>query len=377
MPESFFKKVLLYLDWYDQEICRGVAECCREHGLTLNQTYTFTRIQPTHMTFDGIICGFSRGKKKHNQFLLDQPENIPMVNIDEITVERECPQVLTDDQRIGQLQAEHLLACGYQTFIYAGSHVGYHIKRYQSFRDTLNNTGCDCHLLFLQDFTDHDELVHWITGKGEVIGIAGSDIHALTLIELLSHHNIKIPHEVGIIGADNRADIYDFTPQATLTSVDTNLYQLGYQATLLLINLFQGYATPPPPVSLIPPAGVIKRESTSRDSLQNDDMALALKIARTQYHTPIQAKDLLVYAKCSWPTLCKEFQKATGRNPSDYLTHLRVKKAKKLLAETDLKTYDIAEQCGYQGNVQFLRAFKRVTGINCTEYKQSLSGNQK
>jgi YesN/AraC family two-component response regulator len=64
------------------------------------------------------------------------------------------------------------------------------------------------------------------------------------------------------------------------------------------------------------------------------------------------------------------FKDKTGVNFSDYLTELRILKAKHLLLHSDQRIQDIAEQVGYLNANSFTRMFKKVTGITPGEYKR-------
>lgn len=54
----------------------------------------------------------------------------------------------------------------------------------------------------------------------------------------------------------------------------------------------------------------------------------------------------------------------------DYLTDVRIKKAMKLLEETDLKVQDIGSEVGYFNSNYFIRLFKKKTGRTPGEYRQ-------
>ena len=63
------------------------------------------------------------------------------------------------------------------------------------------------------------------------------------------------------------------------------------------------------------------------------------------------------------------FKEVTGKNYIDYLTLMRMNKAKKLLRETHLKTYEISEQIGYTTAKYFCTLFRRNFGITPTDYR--------
>ncbi|HHX59542.1 MAG TPA: response regulator [Epulopiscium sp.] len=63
------------------------------------------------------------------------------------------------------------------------------------------------------------------------------------------------------------------------------------------------------------------------------------------------------------------FKKETGLTFTTYLTKTRIDQAKKLLRNTDLKTFDIGNQVGYSQGHYFSYVFKKNTGISPTEYR--------
>lgn len=75
-------------------------------------------------------------------------------------------------------------------------------------------------------------------------------------------------------------------------------------------------------------------------------------------------------------TLSKAFKQIIGINFIDYLTELRIEKAKDLLIHSDIKINDIAESVGYRHSY-FNRIFKKQIGIPPSQYrKQNQDTNQ-
>ena len=64
------------------------------------------------------------------------------------------------------------------------------------------------------------------------------------------------------------------------------------------------------------------------------------------------------------------FKKETGQNFMDYLTELRMNKAKELLCSDESSVQDVADQIGYRDLKYFSRLFKKTTGISPSEYKK-------
>jgi AraC-like DNA-binding protein/ligand-binding sensor protein len=70
---------------------------------------------------------------------------------------------------------------------------------------------------------------------------------------------------------------------------------------------------------------------------------------------------------------CKLFKKATGLNFTEYLSQLRIEKAKNLLLNPNLRVSEIAYEIGFQSLTHFNRVFRRIAGQSPTNYRKRLS----
>lgn len=69
--------------------------------------------------------------------------------------------------------------------------------------------------------------------------------------------------------------------------------------------------------------------------------------------------------------LGKIFSKAVGENFNNYVDHIRIEHAKKLILENKLKVYEISEQVGYKNVDYFHKKFKKYVGISPAEYRKN------
>ena len=69
----------------------------------------------------------------------------------------------------------------------------------------------------------------------------------------------------------------------------------------------------------------------------------------------------------------KIFKEETGVNFIEYLTNIRIDKAKELLSRTDHSMKEICAMCGYSDPNYFSRSFKKNVGVTPTEYKEGKS----
>ena len=71
--------------------------------------------------------------------------------------------------------------------------------------------------------------------------------------------------------------------------------------------------------------------------------------------------------------LSRLFKNLKGVSPMEYLTNLRINKAKELiLSDSDLSLKEVAEISGYMDQFYFSRIFKTITGKSPSEYKNDI-----
>ncbi|MBT2756641.1 response regulator [Mesobacillus foraminis] len=70
--------------------------------------------------------------------------------------------------------------------------------------------------------------------------------------------------------------------------------------------------------------------------------------------------------------ISRKFKQEFNENISDYIVKYRIRKAKSLLKNDQLKIYEIASMVGYQDDKYFRKVFKKVEGITPNEYRLGL-----
>ncbi len=93
---------------------------------------------------------------------------------------------------------------------------------------------------------------------------------------------------------------------------------------------------------------------------------------RTHFGGEIALEDLAAEAGYSAYHFCREFGRATGETPFQYVTRLRMEEAARLLkAEPERLVVQVAFDVGYAGAGAFATAFKRHHGLTPTQYRRT------
>ncbi|MDF2724290.1 MAG: transcriptional regulator, AraC family [Paenibacillus sp.] len=86
------------------------------------------------------------------------------------------------------------------------------------------------------------------------------------------------------------------------------------------------------------------------------------------YQEPLTLEALAQLVGLSVSHYSRLFKKVIGYSPIDYLTHLRMDRAKELLMMYDYRLKSIAHSVGYNDEFYFSRIFKKVVGLSPREY---------
>lgn len=88
----------------------------------------------------------------------------------------------------------------------------------------------------------------------------------------------------------------------------------------------------------------------------------------------IKREDVSAYVYLNPDYLTRIFKKETGMSITEYTINERIKIAKKLLENTNMPVSSIALRVGYANFSHFAKTFRKHTGMNPIEFKNSLKG---
>jgi len=97
----------------------------------------------------------------------------------------------------------------------------------------------------------------------------------------------------------------------------------------------------------------------------------AYRYIREHYAENIGTADIARHVRLSRSYLSDLYSRETGETLAETITRVRIEEACRLLDESDLKVYEVAEAVGFADGKSFARAFKRLVGCSPKEYMRS------
>jgi AraC-like DNA-binding protein len=97
---------------------------------------------------------------------------------------------------------------------------------------------------------------------------------------------------------------------------------------------------------------------------RNTDLRLvqeARALVESLLETGLNVSSLADHLHVSRQSLLSAFKAETGLTPSDYIQQARLDRARRLLAQTDLKVGAVSRACGYGNEKYFYRRFRELT----------------
>ena len=147
------------------------------------------------------------------------------------------------------------------------------------------------------------------------------------------------------------------------------------QSTLRMLDSLAGYNLPDTFefwFSLFNDVVMQYRLENSQRAVQTDEVILrAVKRMQAHYHEKLDLTDIAMRCNLSYPQFIRRFKKAMHTTPSDYVTSLRLHKAKTLLTASELQIREVAFSCGFESEYYFSKFFKKHIGVSPLSFKKT------
>ena len=331
---------------------------------------------------DGVICRVTDPRVAE---ILNRA-GMPAIDLNDLHDDLGFVHIWSDHRAIGRMAAEHLIDRGFRTLAFCGfSDQRWSHLRLEGFRRQAADAGLEVTVFesdwFGPDAPDweacQEQLKAWLKAFQPPFAVmACNDLRGQQVLDAARRAGLAVPEEVGVIGVDDDALLCDLC-DPPLSSVRPNPEEVGYRAAQQLDALMARRRTGEPgsfethsPEILVPPLGVTTRQST--DILAIDDPALAavLRLIRVRACEGLTIPTIVKHSGMSRTRLERRFREALGRTLQEEIRGMQMKRARELLAETDLSLEKIAPLVGFSQASYLSHAFKREEGESPREYRR-------
>jgi LacI family transcriptional regulator len=382
------RKVALLVEWsrtYGRGVLRGIGQYVQAHGRwTIYHTERkLSEAAPSWLRKwqgDGIIARIESRKLAAQIRQL----GLPAVDLFEHEDTGAIPAVLTDNETIARLAAEHLMERGLRQFAYCGLPGVYSSdERRRWFVRRLAGAGHEVHVYspprrrrgtLIAASEDYelqceDALASWLRSLPKPVGLmACNDLRAHQVLMVCGDANLGVPEEVAVIGVDNDEVICGLS-RPPLSSIEQSPEEVGYQAAALLDRLMQGDRWAGGKI-VVEPRGVVARQSTDLVAVDDPDVAAALHYIREHACDGLTVDDVSEHVSLSRRTLERRFARLLDRSPRDEIVRVQLGNVKRLLSMTDYPLARIAQLTGFSYVESMCTLFKKTVGQTPGQYRR-------
>lgn len=370
---------------YGRGCLRGIARYANaQHGWIFLHRARFT-LESSHLAAlrawraHGVIARI----EDHKAAAIIDRLRLPTVDLRGTVRTPRLAGVFTDDSRVVQMAAEHLISNGVSHLAYCGRPgVDYSEARAQAFEELKIPAGVHKHqydpvgrrrAVWDPSSLDPDEpgrreLLRWLQKLPKPIGIiACNDVRGREILELCAEAEISVPYDVSVVGVDDD-DVICQLSFPTLSSVEPNVEMIGFHAAALLDRMIDGEAMSPAPM-LVAPLCVEVRNSSDATVSKDPIVLKATQLIKSKVVEGFSIKQLVAELGVSRSTLERRFHDQMHCSPFDYISRCRVNRAQQLLATTNYSMFQIARMSGFNNTGYMSVAFRAHTGKTPTQYR--------
>jgi LacI family transcriptional regulator len=305
------------------------------------------------------------------------PFPVPIVSVALDLSSDGIPSVCPDEERIGILALEHLLATGLRqvsTFRLDGSQFG--IARERAFVTGARKAGARVAVGWGSEGApwpgrgdDAEGIINWLLALPKPCGLfTCADHWARIVARYVRLAGLKVPDDVALIGVDN--DVVECELLAPpLSSVMVPWPELGNHAARLTQRLLNGQRLERQRW-LTPPIAVATRRSSELFAIEDALVAKAVRWIRQNAHQRLNVPMVAAAVGGGRKRLERRFRRTLDRTVQEEIRRARVETAKKLLRTSRAGLVEIAKQSGFSNAALLSVAFRREVGMPPGVYRR-------
>jgi two-component system response regulator YesN len=163
-----------------------------------------------------------------------------------------------------------------------------------------------------------------------------------------------------------------FSFETLLSNFDLSIANSVQGGNNIYKDIFESNAAVYLSEMLVNVATSVLNQLSSLDGKSNIIIKKVYVYINENYKNNIILQNLADYVHTNSSYLSRLFKKETGSTITDAINKVRLEKAKELLANSDLKTYEVAVEVGIPDPSYFSVIFKKYTGISPKDFSRKL-----
>ena len=302
---------------------------------------------------------------------------VPIVSVALDLSSEGIPSVCPDDERIGVLALEHLLATGLRqvsTFRLDGSEFG--VARERAFVASARKAGARVAAGWGSEEApavwrgeDAEGIIRWLQGLPKPCGLFSCADHWGRIVaRYIRLAGLRVPEQLALLGVDN--DVVEcelLVPP--LSSVMVPWQELGARAAKLVQRALQGQRLEQQRW-LTPSVAVAARRSSEIFAIEDIVVAQAIHWIRQNAHQRLSVPMVARAVGGGRKRLERRFRRALDRTVQEEIRRARVETAKGLLGATRASLVEVAKKSGFSNAALLNVAFKREVGMPPGVYRR-------
>ena len=305
----------------------------------------------------------------------------PLVNVSAWLENPGVPTVRHDYGAVGRLAAEHLLEKGFRRFGCVVVPGGWFIEqRHNALVRAIREHGGSLKEFHLETTmpdvvqplaqAERRRFVEWVrTLQRPAALVLMDDWDAPGLMELCREAGFEVPRDLVMISTGYHSEVQPLC-RVSLSAVQDD-QELQARLAVGCLDVLMADKQPRESIINVPPLGVVERASTATMAIEDREVAQAVEFIRAHGFEPINVADVSGRVQVARVTLERRFRHVMGKTMHEYLTELRVRRAKELLrVEPRFSLQAIAQQCGLADRRRLNQVFVSLTGKSPAEWLQ-------
>jgi LacI family transcriptional regulator len=307
---------------------------------------------------------------------------LPVVNVSGIRIPgAKFPRIITNLKKSATMAAEHFLNNGFRHFAYFSLICLDYVSEHQmAFNNAVKQRDFTCRFFESEsqagkgdsEWTmDQKKLHAWLDSLPKPVGIlTWTSNAARELIYACLDAGYRIPEQIAVMSG-TEDELFCKVAPVPISAVRVAAEEIGFLAAQRLDQLLTSKTAVRSRDLLVPPLGVVVRQSTEVIAVEDASLAKALRFIRNDPAQKMSVDDVAAKAGYCRRLLEQRFAKVLGRSPAAEIKRVRVELALQLLQMTNMRISEVAEKSGFSTAEYMATVFRKEFGAAPLSFRRN------